>query len=242
MNPVLMICYNNADLTRRAVESVLAQDIPISLTIVNNGSTDHTFSYLSTLSAECEIFQHFTNVSPVRLANSHLARLFAKHPHVLNVPNDVILPPNFYRLALQWPRALVTASMTSERLPSPEPCHAISECTPMAVNLLRKWGYDALMFRDGYFLDENFFHYASDCDLALRLASCGIHGVQLSIPYWHYSSASLRTASGEKRQRMEEQANEDRAYFMRKWGFRVDSLEYGQVAQDPNWTGKQFNN
>ena len=32
-------------------------------------------------------------------------------------------------------------------------------------------------------LDTGFFHYASDCDMALRMASCGIRGVQLDVPY-----------------------------------------------------------
>ena len=56
----------------------------------------------------------------------------------------------------------------------------------MAVMLTRKWAYDALIAKDGFFLDEGFFMYASDCDMALRMASCGIRGVQLDVPYWHY--------------------------------------------------------
>jgi hypothetical protein len=65
------------------------------------------------------------------------------------------------------------------------------------------------------------------------MAACGIRGVQLSIPYWHHGSASLKTST--RRREMEIQADRDRDYFERKWGFSCTSLEYGQVASDPNW-------
>lgn len=235
-NAVLMIAYNNWEMTRDAVESVFNQDIPVRLTIVNNGSTDGTREYLESLDKEVEIYHLPQNVSPVRLANSHTAHIFERESYLLAVPNDVILPPNFYRLLLKWPRGFVCASQTREKgVESPETCVAVNECTPMAVILIRRWAYQAIMDKDGYFLDEGMFHYASDCCLALRMAACGIRGVQLSVPYYHFSSASLRLADNETRRKMEVQADADRAYFERKYGFSVSSLEYGQVAQDPNW-------
>jgi hypothetical protein len=38
---------------------------------------------------------------------------------------------------------------------------------------------------------------------------------------------------------MRRQADVDRAYFVRKYGFRVDSLEYGQRASDLNFMVKR---
>ena len=74
-------------------------------------------------------------------------------------------------------------------------------------------------------------------DLALRLASCGIRGVQLDMQYYHYGSASHRLAPPESGAAQRTQADADRIYFEKKWGFRVDSLEYGQRPADPNFRG-----
>jgi len=54
----------------------------------------------------------------------------------------------------------------------------------------------------GYFLDEGFWFYGSDCDLALRMAALGIRGVQLDLPYWHYGSASWKKAPETEKQMM----------------------------------------
>lgn len=233
MNPVLMIAYNNLELTKNAVASVLAQDIPVDLHFVDNGSTDGTWEWISEQPIK-SANRYPENVSPLKIANAFAARLLAESPYLLGVPNDVRLPPNCYRELLRWPRGFVCATDNGQVEPDIRTGRAVSENTPMAVMLTRRWAYDAIVSRDGYFLDEGYFHYASDCDLALRMASCGIHGVQLDIPYWHFGSASLKLSA--HRREMEMQADRDRSYFQRKWGFKVDSLEYGKVASDPNWS------
>jgi GT2 family glycosyltransferase len=113
----------------------------------------------------------------------------------------------------------------------------VNECTPMAVMLLRRWCYDALLARDGFFFDPRFFHYGSDCDFALRLASCGIRGVQLDVQYYHEGSATLKMAPPEERRKMDRQADVDRLKFIEKWGFPVTAYEYGACAADINFRG-----
>jgi hypothetical protein len=109
----------------------------------------------------------------------------------------------------------------------------------MAVTLVRKWFHDALIARDGMYFDENMANYASDCDLALRMATCGLRGVKLSVPYWHYGSASHKLLPPEEGRKITDQANVDRAYFEKKWGFKCTDLEYGQSAQDINFKGER---
>lgn len=234
LNAVLMICYNNLELTKRAVESVRAQDIPVDIHFVDNGSTDLTWGW-----AETQGFASFThysgNWSPIFVANKMMAILYEKHDYILGVPNDVRIPKNCYSELLKWPRGFVCASDNGRNEPEEKPGIPVSENTPMAVMLVRKWAYQAIMAKDGFFFDERFFHYASDCDLALRMAACGIHGLQLDTPYWHYGSASLKL-SGNRRDG-EVRADMDRAYFEHKWGFRVDSLEYGQTPANLNFAG-----
>jgi GT2 family glycosyltransferase len=234
MNPVLMIAYNNLNLTRNAVASVLAQDIPVDIHFVDNGSTDDTWEW-----AEAQPFASLnrfpSNRSPLAITNTLLASLFEKTEYILGVPNDVRLPSNCYRELLKWPRGFVCASDNGQNEPDVREAKAVSENTPMAVMLVRNWAYQAIA-KDGSFFDEGYFHYGSDCDMALRMAACGIRGVQLDIPYWHFGSASLKLSKD--RRAMELQADADRAYFEKKWGFKVDSLEYGQRPADLNFVGE----
>ena len=243
MNPVLMICYGNLELTKRALASAMAQDIGnLEIYFVNNGSNDGMREWLNTLPLKGEnwnlyIHHHDQNYSPIRIANSMYAKILGllKRPYVLSIPNDVVLHPSTYRELLKWPRGLVCASDNGRNdLPDPLPAvEAVSECTPVAVGLLRRWFYDALIAKDGYYLDENYFHYASDCDLALRMAACGLRGLQISLPYWHFGSATHKLP--EIHLESCRRADSDRAYFKRKWGFACDSLEYGQRPADINF-------
>ncbi len=236
MNPILMLAFNNLNLTRKAVASALDQSIPVHLTIVNNGSTDGTREWLDDLAVTVDNVSvlHLPANQPVtKVANRMAEMMFQSHPYLLGIPNDCILPSNCYSELLRWPRGFVCASSIGDALPEVYESIAVNECTPMAVMLTRKWAYDALIARDGYFFDEGYFHYASDCDMALRMATCGIRGVQLNVPYSHVGSAThnLPEIHAESCVR----ADRDRAYFVQKWGFRVDSLEYGKVANDPNF-------
>ena len=245
---ILLTIYNQTDeqleLTKESYSSFIAQDVgDLELCIVNNGSTQPTVDWLNSLdmsNPKVHVYgAHYAkNVSPVLIANKYLAELFTRHEYILGVPNDVILPPNLFSQFLKWPRGIVTGSMTEDRnFPLFDQSRAVSECTPMAVVLLRKWVYDALIARDGYLFDPNIFLYASDCDFALRIASCGIRGVQLDLQYFHYGSASHRMLPPEKARIITNQADIDRAYFEKKWGFKVDALEYGAMAQDINFRG-----
>lgn len=244
MSAVLLTCYNNAWLTKKALRSIITQDLDgLEVVVVNNGSTDDTKESLcefTNLYPELIADNLTGNRSPVLLANKYLDMLFRVQGHdtVLCVPNDVVLPRNLYSEMLKWPRGAVTASMTEDpNFPHFSTAAAVNECTPMCVIMWRKWVYEAVMVKDGYFFDENFFMYASDCDLALRMSACGIRGLQLDIQYYHYGSASHRLASPEDGDRMRSQADLDRAYFRKKWGWDVTDHNYGQAAMDINFKG-----
>lgn len=244
-SPIIMLAYNQTpaqfDLTVKAVESALAQDIPVDLFLIDNGSTEtRTWPYFESLAQERSnviVERHSANLSPVLISNHWTKSLFDSlgYSYILGIANDVILPANFYRQLLRFPRGAVAASMTAT---DPVPCEravAVNTCTPMAVALVRKWAYDALIARDGYFFDPEMFMYASDCDFALRLAACGITGVQLDIQYHHTPSSSWRLAPPDYARRACVQADRDRSYFERKYGFRVDDARYGQSAGDINF-------
>lgn len=252
-NVALMISYNNIDLTRAAVASVLAQDIPggVELWFVDNGSTDGTHDWAQE-QAEVGLFAYYEhwseNVSPVQIGNTLLAKAFVEGAdYVLGVPNDAILPSNLYREFVACPRGVVTGSQTSDMAEfqkydpaAATPAQATSENTPMAVVLLRRWCYEAILAKNSgkFFFCEDYFHYCSDNHFALDLAACGIRGVQLDLPYYHYCSASYRRNSTSAAANLIcAQADRDRAAFAKRWGFRVDDPVYSLAAQDINFRG-----
>lgn len=239
---VLAVCFGNVNLTRDAVKSVLAQDIgDLEVYLFDNGSTDGTEEYFESLRNlpgphRIIVDGSPTNISPNIVANRMLKEIFERHDKVLMAANDVVLPPNMYRMMSQWRRGMVTASQTTDRnFPVLTQAHASSENTPFALIMLRKWVWDAVVSQDGFFFDERYHMYCSDCDLALRVASCGIRGIQLDLPYFHEGSATLKLASSEEHAKMCQRADEDRQKFIAKWGFSVSSLEYGQMAVDLNF-------
>jgi hypothetical protein len=249
MNAVTTIIYNTTvsqlELTKKAIASVFDQTVPVSLWVYDNGSTESTMEWLEELQAPSPhaIFNvegDTENKSPVKIANMMMKTLFEQRgcDYILGIPNDVELPKNFYCEMLEWPRGIVTASMTEYRFfeDTKEPM-AVSESTPMAVPLIRRWAYDALVAKDGYFFDERFFHYASDCDLALRMAACGIRGVQLDMQYFHHGSASWKLATPGVSQHIRDVADDDRQKFFEKWGFTVGSEEYGKACGNLNFRG-----
>jgi hypothetical protein len=246
--PIFMLMYNRTpeqlELSKEAFSSAMAQDIgPLHLWIVNNGSTSETKEWLDSIQVESPhklTVQHIAeNMSPVKVGNRETATIFSLgYETILGLPNDVIVPPNMYRKLEEWPRGLVTASMTGDRnFPVSENVIAVSEATPMAVAMMRKWFYQAMVSKDGYLLDEQLFFYTSDCDLALRMAASGIRGIQLSIPYFHYGSASHRLSTPEVSQEIRSRADHDRALFQAKWGFKVDAPEYGEACGNINFRG-----
>jgi hypothetical protein len=253
---VISLFYNTTDeqleLSKKALDSVLAQDIgPLKIYAVDNGSTVETMYWLHSMQDVATeqghrlvIFRRDDNSSPVHNSNEILRLLFLTYQSVLSVPNDVILPPNAYREMLSWPRGFVSATPIegvpldqAHTIPRVEKSRAISECTPMCVMLTRKWAYDAIVAKDGYFFDERFDHYCSDCDLALRMAACGIRGVQLDLPVWHFRSASWRMAAPGIGKSITDKADGDREKFAAKWGFQVFDPRYAACARDINFRG-----
>src|SRR5271166_5301018 len=102
-NPVLMLAHNALRLTQHAVWSVLYQDVPVQLLVVDNDSTDGTWAWLNGLGMPNVHTVSFRPQKGVSAGwNWGLAELFeyggAEHVLVLN--NDVELPPDFYRRLL----------------------------------------------------------------------------------------------------------------------------------------------
>ena len=231
-NAIVLTCYDRTqsqyDLTLDTLDSAIKQDIPVDIYLIDNGSTYEPWVGKIVPGMSGEILRHPRNESPIKLGNLYAAKLFALgYEHILGMPNDVVLPPNLYRKLLERPEQMVAPNMDGQNPPGiMETVERIHGDLHMAVMLMRKSAYDTLMAKDGYLFDEGMFMYASDCDLKLRIAEAGISTSQLDIQCWHYGGASHRLAPDAHL--VHEQADRDRTYFTRKWGFSIGSLEYNE--------------
>jgi GT2 family glycosyltransferase len=234
-NAVLMLCYDRTkeqyDLAVDALNSALAQDIPVDVYVFDNGSTyPKTREWLNEVANRNQnvlVMREETNVSPVAVANYMMNRLFTElnYPHILGIPDDVVIPPNAYRILLTRPEQIVTAHMESSNPPPiMDEVTRLHGDVHLAVPMVRKSAYDALIAKDGYYMDEGYFNYCSDCDLKLRIIDAGITTAQTDLRCWHYGGASHRLAPAG--QRGPDHAGEDRAYFIRKWNFSIGSPEW----------------
>lgn len=219
VNPVVLLCHNALELTKRAVGSILEQDIPVELHIVDNHSTDGTAEFLS----------HFPNFITFKPAlgvsagwNYALTTIFRRSPHALVVNNDVVLRPDTYRSLLEDGGDFVTAvSVDDPAAIVREWRHAPRPHPDFSCFLIRKEVWDKI----GGF-DESMKLYASDADYHLRMHQSGIHAYTIGIPFYHYASGTLKAASPGARAAILNQADRDRDTFEAKWGCKVGSPEY----------------
>jgi GT2 family glycosyltransferase len=222
-NPVLMLCRNAVELSKRAADSILAQDIHCTLYVINNNSNDGTNEWLENR-PEIRQWMLHTPRGVSASWNFGLEYLFnvARAPHVLVVNNDVELRPDTYRSLIEDGGQFVTAvsvdnragmhgEWRNSRRPHPDfSCFLIRRETWWTVGLF----------------DTRMVHYASDADYHLRMHQAGIEAYTIGVPFYHYASGTLKQATGDERDKIRRQADNDRAAFEAKWGCKVGSPQY----------------
>ena len=224
VNPVVMLTHNALALTKEAVKSVLEQDIPVQLHVVDNHSTDGTAEWLQSLDIpNVSLFDPPLGVSSGW--NFALVNIFRVCEHALVVNNDVYLRPDTYRSLLEDGGQFVTAvsvdnmaGIEGEWAKAPRP-HPDFSCF-----MIRKSVWDKV---PGF--DESMVLYASDGDYHLRMHQAGIKAYTIGIPFYHYASGTLKSVHPNAAHRIQQQADRDRDRFEQKWGVKVGSREYYQL-------------
>src|ERR1019366_2359061 len=118
MNPVLILAHNNLALTQRAVASVMGQDIPTDIFVIDNDSTDGTAQWLLAQGIRHAPFRPQLGVSVGW--NYGLQYLFRLYEHVLVINNDVILPRWFYNVLLM-PNVPFVTGVSTDVMPTEPP-------------------------------------------------------------------------------------------------------------------------
>lgn len=249
MSPVIMLTLNNLALTRKAVASVLAQDIPVELLVIDNGSTDGTVEWLHSAKGLSAVFPSpaFSVAAAWNFGLRHFFRGGADYVFVLN--NDIQLRPDTYRHLVMDGGGFVTAVGTDD----PEKIkpvtfivtHTFQEgrpaySKPMGAGYplpdpLRKRNhpdFSAFVIRRevyekvGPFNEAFLGGYCEDSDYHCRLHAAGITAYCLDLPFLHWGAQTVKSANPADQKRIQIQADKNRALFHQMYGFGVGSKEY----------------
>ena len=75
--------------------------------------------------------------------------------------------------------------------------------------------------------DENFKRaFVEDGDYHTRMHAAGVHAECLELPFYHYGSATVKHCDFKERQAIQKQAELNRQYFAKKYGFAMASEDY----------------
>lgn len=232
---ILVPVRNGLHLTRKAVKTFLAQDLPgVRVMLINNDSSDGTLEWARTLHPQVVTITKTPGLSVTESWNKGLSLLFdAGAEHVLVCNNDVELLLETYRLLLEDGGAFVTGVSQGERdermgaggqgkRPHPD----------FSCFLLRKSVWDSV----GQF-DEGMAIYCQDGDYHLRMHNAGVAVYCIDLPFYHERSSTLKLASAREQAAILKQADLDKAVFAAKWGVVMGSPEYyAQFAAMPQGT------
>lgn len=233
--PIVVPVLNCRVLTQRAVASMLSQDTPVEVMLLDQGSTDGVREWALSEHRIASVVAFGRNIGVSAAWNVALRWWFDKRksPAVLVCNNDVILRSDTARVLSTDGGAFVTAVSTDNpnaiggeyvRAPRPNPDYS--------AWLMRREVWE----RVGEF-DESMVVYCSDGDHHLRMHQAGIVAYTCGLPFYHYASGTLKNADREEKVAMQKQADADRRTFERKWGFKMGSSAYyaafNAVAQVP---------
>ncbi len=242
MNYAVILARDNRAFTQDAIDSLLAQDIPVRVLAVNNGSTDGITGLLSSYHPSVQTIHICPQIGVAHAWNTALSFLFeeAKADHVLVVNNDVILRADAYRLLLDDGGLFVTCvGVRGKEVHTPDglrlfdnkgvevfpgdPRPKVTRPHPdFSAYLIRREAWE----RVGPF-DEKFKGgYCEDWDYHVRLHRAGIEACCIDVPFYHRGAATVATAQRGERERIHAQAKVNRAYFKEKWGVEGGSPGY----------------
>lgn len=242
---ITILLRNNLHLTKDAIRTLRAQDVPVEILAVDNHSTDGTAEWLRT-QRDIQTMHLEPALSVAGAWNAALRYWFYQRgaDHALVINNDVQLRPDTARHLLADGGGFVTAVGTRDaekikpnvhpdliarlkengediRFIPPDPSkkrpHPDFSCF-----LIRRETFEKVGPFDEAFLTA----FCEDADYHVRMQLAGIRAEALELPFLHYGSQTIKNASPVEARLIGRQADLNRTYFLRKHGFAVASPEY----------------
>lgn len=223
---IIMPIYNCLALTRDAIASCLAQDIPGGvrvLAVIDRGD-DGVVHWLRAQHPRVQTVEA-PGCGVSKAWNLGLEHVFdwLKLPHALVVNSDVRLRPDTYRRLVDDGGLFVTCVGTSSgaKFPGGEPTNKTRPHPDFSCFLIRRECWS----RVGQF-DDSMRIYCSDGSYHLRMHHAGINAYCIDLPFWHYASGTLKQTDPDDRERILKIAQRDREAFKLRWGFEMGGTEY----------------
>ncbi len=225
VNPVVMVVRNALELTKAAVASVMAQDIPVQLRIVNNDSSDGTEAWLAQIPG-IQVDTFHPGLSGAASWNFALTDVFRKFDHVLVLNNDVVLRSDFYGELLADGGPFVTGVSVDNAAAIEEDWRYSRRNHPdFSAFVMRREVWEKV----GGF-DEQFSPaYFEDNDYHIRMSKAGIWAYTIGIHFYHHASGTLKYSSESDARRIHEGAKLNREKFFKKWGCYPGTPEYDAI-------------
>lgn len=249
MNHALLLTKNCLDLTKRCVDSLRAQDIPVKIHVYDNESTDQTKNWLE---EQSDIIDHSYGVDIGVSAgwNFVLDSLFSTSDpahgwhadQVLCVNNDTILPHWFLRESLQYlgeshwrplgdhtPVEFVTGVSVGnmDQIAMPAERRLLVPHPDFSGFLIMRSAWEKI----GPF-DENLVLYCGDLDYHIRAHRAGLRLWNAGIPFMHDRSSTMNSAAPKEKRFIQLQADADRVAFADKWGCATSGPAYDAMFDE----------
>lgn len=230
--PVVIIARGNLGLTKLAVKSVLAQDVPVTLVVIDNASSDGTSDWLKTKPFTCPVY--FKQHSLSTCWNSALKYLWAQgFNRALILNNDVQIRPDTARLLDAHGGEFVTCVSVDD-------IDRIGVPGDREIEDLRKGerehpDYSAYLIRKSvtdkgcWFNEECFPAYVEDSFHHVAMHRAGIKAVCIDLPFYHYAAGTLKTADEGEKARIRRGADANRELFRKAYGCLPGSPEYEKL-------------
>lgn len=249
MNPGLIIltCRNNLALTKTCYASLLKQEPPVRILIMDNASTDGTgrWAHRPEGGTFAMIAEKPRSVARMWNAALHWAwRLGVDRALVLN--NDTEILPETHGILAAWLHSHPDVGMVTcvSRRPGESLEYDRSNLTErphpdFSCFMIRRSAWEAI----GWFDENCEVAFAEDCCAHVEMHRKGIRAVCLNVPFLHHGSATVKSATPEEKRRICEAADRNREYFYRKYGKRIGTPEYDDLftAETFGCEALQFN-
>lgn len=235
MNIAVVVARNNLHLTKRAVQSIRAQDVHCRCFIVDNYSDDGSAHWLMTKGVDvATIVSFMPGQKSLAYCWNHAIQMclasLAGVDRILICNNDIELRPDTFRLLSELNQDFVTCvsvesrdqlgtvgDRTAEDLLQTVRPHPDFSCFMISRRVWELVGK----------FDESFYPaYCEDNDYHIRMHKAGVKAVCVDLPFLHLGAQTVATASKGEAARIRRGADDNRRRFYSKWGCMPGSPEY----------------
>lgn len=218
---VVTVARNNLHLTKKAVASALAQDIPCDVLLVDNASSDGTAQWAAT--------KHLTRISMLQQTslaecwNIGLAAAWSVgREGVLVCNNDVEIRPETVRYLSSYSLHQKVPFVTCVSVNAPqqfvEPALHWSDHTREHPDFSCFYITKEVTDKVGWFNEEYFPAYCEDSEYHIRMHRAGIKAVCTDLPFLHHGAATVKHCDPAERSKIQRGADRNRERFRAVYG------------------------